>query len=415
MWVIFLVVFLPLQRTKRVFFNASVMFTGLACVFIVAIVFLCIPHTFKHYSTFLLSSNPVNMNGTLVETGERVSFSFDFGNGDWTGILSALPYACWAYVGIEMISITAEEAHNSEVTAPRASMNGMALLTILSWGLLLVVPGVFPGSAVLASSVEPLIDALIPNMGLKGDVIATTSIRLLGMLGFIATLHTGTYSLSRLIYALSRGGHLPAFLSITEAPFQKSKHPGVRAVGTFLCPEPAPVRSIIFGTVFVYCLSIVIWCLGKESKASDLFLKATVFITLFCYLGEFLSFVVLRFTLPGLPRPFRNPTGVVGGVVGSILCAFVIVSCLIVDENFRVAGLMTSVMMTLIVPYYLLYARQRLLVTPEKAFIKKHLNFKFQQRVSYLPSSGSSPSSASSMFPPSPTSSQSPRRGLPYL
>jgi ethanolamine permease len=392
-WLLFLLIFLPFQRTKKLFFNTSLVLTGLASLFLIVVVVMCIPFTFRNYEAYLLSPDPVSIQGRLEGSDGHIRSSFEVPGGDWTGILRALPYACWAYVGIEMISITAEEAHNSEMTAPRSSMYGMTVLTALTWALLLVLPGVFPGSAVLAKSSQPIIDSLFPNLGLEAAGAVSVLTRLLGMLGFFASFHAGTYALSRLMYALSRGGHLPSSLSITEPPLQTSQSPGLRKVGLMFIPKHTPWRSIMFGTVFVYSASLLIWALGKESIAADLFLKANVFVILVSYIGGFLSFIALRMNLPRLPRPFRSPAGIVGAVFGTLVCIFVVIASLVVDYDFRLAALLSSCLMVLIVPYYILFARKRLLVTPEKAFIRKHLNYKFQERISRLPSHSSSSSS----------------------
>src|SRR5262249_48211551 len=74
--------------------------------------------------------------------------------------LQALPFAVWFYLGIEQLPLAAEEAHDPRRDLPRGLLLGFLTLVLCAFATLCLAACTAPGATGLASSEEPLFEAL---------------------------------------------------------------------------------------------------------------------------------------------------------------------------------------------------------------------------------------------------------------
>src|ERR1700680_2335598 len=65
----------------------------------------------------------------------------------WFGILTALPFALWVYLGIEQLPLAAEEAHDPARDMPKGILLGLVTLILCSFLTVILNAGIPPGSS----------------------------------------------------------------------------------------------------------------------------------------------------------------------------------------------------------------------------------------------------------------------------
>ena len=187
---------------------------------------------------------------------------------------AAIPFAIWLYLCIEGGAMTAEEVKNPHRDIAKGFIAAITTLALCSLLTLLVTAGL--GINIHLPTDNPLPNALThiyqhSKLPLLVDV--------LGLFGLFASLNGIIIGYSRQVYALSREGYLPLFLS------RLSK----RQV-----PHWALVLPGLFGIAFA----------GSATLSNSLIIMA-VFAAVSMYCISLLSLFMLRRKEPNLHRPFK--------------------------------------------------------------------------------------------------------------
>jgi ethanolamine permease len=261
------------------------------------------------------------------------------------GIFAALPFAMWFYLAIEQLPLAAEEAHDTVRDMPRALILGIVTLLVLSLLTLVLNTGVGGGAAALAVSDAPLADGFVAVLG---DSATTTVLTLIALTGLVASFHTTIYAYGRVLFALSRSGYFPRWISLTSR-------------------RQTPHLALLLGAVLGYLCTLAIHLSGTRGAIGAALLNMTVFGAVISYAVVLVSFIKLRVARPDLPRPYRSPLGVPGAVVGLLLSLLALASTFAV-ESFRPAVWGVAIFITVALLYYALYSRHRLVANaPEEA------------------------------------------------
>ena len=152
-------------------------------------------------------------------------------------VFAALFTVFFAYVGIELVGIGAEETVNPTRDVPRALMLTAALVAILFIVGSLVLMAIVPWTRAATTSISPFVDAL---NSLHVPVIATI-FNWVVIVASLSSVDGGLYTASRMFFALAREGHFPAPLARTHA---RRKVPTLAILVTSLC--------IFVGAVLAY-------------------------------------------------------------------------------------------------------------------------------------------------------------------
>ena len=261
----------------------------------------------------------------------------------WFGVLASFPFAIWFYLAIEQLPLAAEESHDIVKDMPKALIWGIGTLLVISMFTLVLNTGLGGGAAEVGSSLEPV---MLGFRAIFGDGIGTTFLAVLALIGLIASFHAIIYAYGRVLFAGSRAGYLPRAISVTS-----SRH--------------TPARALLLGGVVGLGVVFLIDAFVDAPLGAAL-LNMAVTGAVISYAIVMIDFVVLRVRKPELPRPYKSPLGIAGGVVGTILAILALVSTLLI-EAYRIATIGVLVFVAVMFAYYYFYSRHRLVArAPEE-------------------------------------------------
>ena len=256
------------------------------------------------------------------------------------GVLYALPFAMWFFLGIEELPLAAEEAHNPSKDIPRAGIWGMVSLVACAAIVYVLNPAV-TGSAALSASDEPLLDgfrAFLPS----GWAAVLSAFALVGLL---ASLQGIMYAYGRNLYSLSRAGYYPKSLSLTGS-------------------RQTPYVALVAGAVIGFLALLVV---NYNAGAGDVVLNIAVWGAVLAYMLQMVSFVLLRRKFPDARRPWVSPAGNTGAVVAFVIAAITFVAVLI-NPTYRPAVITIVVFYAIGLLVFGLYGRHRLVLSPEEEY-----------------------------------------------
>ncbi|MFF6847641.1 ethanolamine permease [Streptomyces antimycoticus] len=252
------------------------------------------------------------------------------------GIWSAFPFGMWFFLGVEGVPLAAEETRDPARTLPKAMAWSMGILLLLALLTFLAATGA-RGSGAIQEAGNPLVEALQPDG--KATVLSRI-VNYAGLAGLVASFFSLIFAGSRQLFALSRAGYLPRFLSLTsrrKAPFLGLLVPG--AIGFALAAWTGDgarmLNTAVFGATISYALMS-------------------------------LSHIVLRRREPGLDRPYRTPGGTVTSSIAFVLACSALVATFLVDKD---AAFIALGVYAVALAYFAFYSRHRLVAAaPEEEF-----------------------------------------------
>ncbi len=206
----------------------------------------------------------------------------------FAGVGAAAAIIFFAYIGFDAVSTTAEEAQNPQRDLPIGIIASLGICTVLYIAVAAVLTGLVPQTKIDIHA--PVADAL-RLVGFKwgaalvaiGAVAGITSVLVVMMLGQI-----------RVFFAMSRDRLIGPWLSAVHPQF-----------GT-------PHRATVVTGVAVAVMAALI----PIGDAADM----TNIGTLFAFVLVCLGILILRFTKPDHPRPFRLPLMPLVPILGMLAC-----------------------------------------------------------------------------------------------
>jgi ethanolamine permease len=224
------------------------------------------------------------------------------------------------------------------------------LWTLVALSALAFFVGVGSGGAeVMSGAFTPLSDAVKETQGVNW---LWWIVSVAGLTGFLASFHSIIFAFSRIIYALSRAGYLPRFLSLTG-------------------PRKTPYFAIIIPSL-LGLITAIVYIKQDPANALAVLTEMSVFGALTTYILMMIAFVILRRREPNVERPYRSPVGVPGAVVALVIAA----TCGFAQLYYpgKVLGARAGVVATIGVLalgfiYFALYSRHHLVAeAPEEEF-----------------------------------------------
>jgi len=234
--------------------------------------------TFSVFITILAVAELLLFMGIIAphfKMGNYLSHPMPFG---WKGIFAALPYAVWFYLAIEGVAMVAEEVKEPEKNIPKGYISGLATLTLLAFGIMILTGGITDWHR-LSNLDYPLPEAIAIVLGKTNSI--TKVFASIGLFGLIASFHGTVLAYSRQIFAMARSGYLPKGLAKINHRFK------------------TPHWSIIVGGAVSF---IALFTVNTSQVIILSVLGAIVM-----YLMSMISLFILRKKEPDLKRPFRSP------------------------------------------------------------------------------------------------------------
>jgi ethanolamine permease len=299
---------------------------------LVVFFFAAIPHV--DFSRYALDIAPKEGGTPLFPMG-------------YVGILAALPFAIWFFLGIEELPLAAEETVNPQRDIPRGMVLGMVTLIVSSLLVLVINSSIAPGAAAIGSSTKPLYDGFVTVLG--GGFMSKL-LALLAVAGLIASFHSIIFAYGRQIYSLSRAGYFPPFLSLVHRT------------------RKTPHVALIVGALMGYVAALIIHFEGAGSSLGAMLLNMAVFGAVVSYALQMLSYIMLRVRMPNIERPYKSPTGMWGAVFTGILSIVTLVSLYVTNADYQKGAIAAAIWFALGLVYFAVYGRKRLILSPEEEF-----------------------------------------------
>lgn len=252
------------------------------------------------------------------------------------GIWAAFPFGMWFFLGVEGVPLAAEETKDPARVLPKAMAAAMGVLLLLALVTFTAATGA-RGSAAIQSVGDPLVHALQPH----GDpTVVSRIVNYAGLAGLVASFFSLIFAGSRQLFALSRAGYLPRFLSLTSR-------------------RKAPYLGLLIPGVLGFALAAAT---GDGARM----LNVAVFGATISYALMSLSHIVLRRREPGLHRPYRTPGGALTSSVAFVLACSALVATFLVDKE---AAFIALGVYGVALAYFACYSRHRLVAAaPEEEF-----------------------------------------------
>jgi APA family basic amino acid/polyamine antiporter len=218
-----------------------------------------------------------------------------FGQFGWSGVVQAAGIIFFAYIGFDAVSTAAQEAKNPQRDMPIGILASLAVCTVLYVAVSAVLTGMVPytelntpAPVALALDRHPELAWLAGWIKL-GAVAGMTSVMLVMLLGQ-----------PRIFYAMSRDGLLPPLFRRVH-PTHKTPYVGTLVTGTL---------AALIGGLFPVTI------LGELVSIGTLLAFTTVCI----------GVLVLRYTRPDIPRPFKVPAPWFVCLSGAAVCTLMMLS-----------------------------------------------------------------------------------------
>jgi basic amino acid/polyamine antiporter, APA family len=213
----------------------------------------------------------------------------------WSGVFGAAAIMFYAFIGFDSVSSAAEEVKNPKRDLPIGIISSLAVCAVLYVAVAAVVTGIVP-SAQFAGVSHPVSFAL----QVAGQKWVAGFIDLGAVLGMLTVILVMSYGQTRIIYAMSRDGQLPARLS-TIHPKYATPFFTTWLVGIFfgligaLVPLNVLAELINIGTLAAFSMVSI-------------------------------AVLILRRTHPELPRAFRCPGVPVVPLLAVASCLFLMLN-----------------------------------------------------------------------------------------
>ncbi len=212
----------------------------------------------------------------------------EFGKLGWSGILAGASTIFFAYIGFDAVSTAAQECKNPEKDMPIGILSSLLICTIIyvlvAYVLIGLVPykqlGV-PDPIAVGINAVPQLAFLKPFIKI-GAIAGLTSVILVMMLGQ-----------SRIFYSMGKDGLLTSKFAEIHPKFQTPHIPTIiTGIGAATLAGLLPIGTLGHMVAFGTLLAFTIVCVGV---------------------------LILRYTRPEIPRPFKTPLVPVVPVLGALI------------------------------------------------------------------------------------------------
>ncbi|WP_404312313.1 APC family permease [Agrococcus terreus] len=237
------------------------------------------------------------------------------------GLLAAASLVFFAFIGFDVVATSAEEVKEPQRTLPKGIFLGLGIVSLLYVLVSIVMTGMVSYRD-LAAEEEP---SLATAFRLVGQDWASAVISLGALAGLTTVIMVLLLGLSRIVFALSRDGLLPRWLSKTSA-------------------RKTPVRIQLIGGAVVAVVAAFFEVGLLEEMINIGTLSAFVLVSI--------AVVVLRRTRPDLPRGFRVPWSPVLPILSAVLCLWLMLNLTTLTWVRFLAWLAIGIVI------YLLYGRR---------------------------------------------------------
>lgn len=214
-----------------------------------------------------------------------------------SGILRGAAVVFFAFIGFDCVSTTAQEAKKPKRDMPIGILGSLLVCTLLYILFAHVMTGVVNYKGFAGKEGIAPVAIAIQQMGTNGVPAypwLNEAILFAILLGFCSVIMVVLLGQSRIFFAMSRDGLLPPFFSHIHKRFH------------------TPARSNMLFMVVVAILAAIV-----PAKVAG---EMTSIGTLFAFTIVCAAILVMRRTMPNVPRAFRTPFVPVVPILGILVC-----------------------------------------------------------------------------------------------
>ena len=204
----------------------------------------------------------------------------------WQEILNALPFVSLFFLGLENITMAAEEVRSPERSMPKGLYIGFSTAVVISFSIWYFTMGSVNWQ-LLKTNEFPLLFTLTQVQ--SQDKVLLSTFTLMGAVGFIAALQGFINGYSRQVYALSRGGYLPSFLSklhqTRKTYYYAILVPGAISLGlSYMVSIKLLIIVAFYSAVFVHLLVIISFIKIRNSEPEFFYSYRRIYYSILLYL-----------------------------------------------------------------------------------------------------------------------------------
>ena len=214
--------------------------------------------------------------------------SGEFGTFGWSGILRGAGVIFFAFIGFDAVSTAAQEAKNPQRDMPIGILASLAICVVLFVAVAIVLTGIVHYTKLDVPS------PLAVGIDATGLTWLSPVIKISALFGMFSTMLVQLIGQTRIFYAMSRDGLLPAAFGWVHPRFRTPY-----------------VSTIITAVAIVIAAGLL-----PISVLSQLVSMGTLLAFVLACIG----ILVLRRTAPQLERPFRTPGMPWVPIAGALAC-----------------------------------------------------------------------------------------------
>lgn len=211
----------------------------------------------------------------------------------WAGVAKGASLIFFAYIGFDAVSTTAEEVVNPQRDLPIGIIASLFIATILYIIVSGLLTGIVPYQTLNVAS--PISEALL----IIGYKVAAGLVGVGAIAGLTTVMLVLFYGLSRIFFAMARDGLLPRYFAVLH---HKTK---------------TPARIIV---ICAWLMASIAAFVPIGTLAELVNVGTLVAFTLVCG-----GVLILHYTNPSLPRPFKTPCMPYVPILGILSCCYLIV------------------------------------------------------------------------------------------
>jgi APA family basic amino acid/polyamine antiporter len=267
-------------------------------------------------------------------SGDALTKGISIGTSpSWHQIAFALPLAMLAYTGLETVANLAEETREPGRDLPRSLFSGIGLVVVIYIAIGLVGLSAFPaengttelGTTWLRAPMMGIVAALQEHVGSGFGTALRIYVGMTGAVILLVAVTTSMSGFTRLAHSLGEHGQLPrAFGRLNRR--------------TLVSPEAIVSAALISIALLV----------GTAFLTDEVTFLASLFSfgVLLAFTAAQLAVIKLRFSEPGLARPYRVPGGIrvrgvevpLPAVIGSLATFGIFIAALATHAGARYGG-----------------------------------------------------------------------------
>lgn len=175
----------------------------------------------------------------------------------FSGVVSGAAVVFFAFLGFDAVSMTAEEVKNPQKDIPRGIIGSIIITTILYVIVTLILTGIVPFDALGVKDPVAFAMRFVQLDGVAGIISVGAILTLLTVM--IAMM----YSLARIIYAISKDGLLPKFMSKIDEKKRTPKNATyVAGICTMIFAGLVPMELLAELTNIVTLMYLIVMAIG---------------------------------------------------------------------------------------------------------------------------------------------------------